>query len=172
MVQAQPDRAASLHRRASAWYEQNGLRPEAIRHALAAKDFGHAVGLIELAGPATDDRSIHPTTWLGWAKMLPEELVRAQPVLNVWYAYALLGRGELEAAEARFEDTERWLEQADVQLETPSAESCPEPFGAAQDKLRRRMVVVDQEQLQSLPVTIAIGRAYFAQALGNIPDTL
>ena len=43
-----------------------------------------------------------------------------------------------------------------VQPETPSVE----------------MVVVDQEQLKSLPATIAVGRAYIAQALGNIPDTV
>ncbi len=34
------------------------------------------------------------------------------------------------------------------------------------------MVVVDQEQFKSLPATIAIGHAYIAQALGNIPDTV
>ena len=34
------------------------------------------------------------------------------------------------------------------------------------------MVVVDKEQFKSLPATIAIGRAYIAQALGNIPDTV
>ena len=35
-----------------------------------------------------------------------------------------------------------------------------------------KMVVVDKEQFKSLPATIAIGRAYIAQALGNIPDTV
>jgi len=37
--EAQPDLLATLHERASAWYERNGLRPDAIHHALAAKDF-------------------------------------------------------------------------------------------------------------------------------------
>ena len=81
-------------------------------------------------------------------------------MLSVWYAYALLGSGELEAAEARLKDAERWLEPADTmkaQLETPSV---------------GKMVVVDQEQFKSLPATIAVGRAYIAQALGNIPDTV
>ncbi len=56
---------SSLHQRASAWYEQNGLRPDAIRHALAAKDFERAAGLIELAYPATEDKS-YPTRYLAW----------------------------------------------------------------------------------------------------------
>ena len=159
LTEAQPDRVATLHWRASAWYEQNGLRSDAIRHALAAKDFERAAGLIELAWPAAEEGSIQPATWLGWVRTLPDELVHARPVLNVGYAYALLGSGELEAAEARLKDAERWLEPADtmkVQLETPSVE----------------MVVVDKEQLKSLPAAIAVGRAYIAQALGNILDTV
>ncbi|HBO34119.1 MAG TPA: helix-turn-helix transcriptional regulator, partial [Anaerolineaceae bacterium] len=159
LMEVQPGRVAALHGRASGWYERNGLRSDAIRHALAAKDFLGAAGLIELAGPATEDGSIQPATWLGWVKKLPEELVRARPVLNVWYALILLGSGELETAESRFKDAERWLESADttkVQQAAPSAE----------------MVVVDQERFKSLPATIAVGRAYIAQTLGNIPDTV
>jgi LuxR family maltose regulon positive regulatory protein len=167
LQEAQPDRVSMLHLRASGWYEQNGLRSDAIRHALAAKDFERAAGLIELAGPGTEDGSIQQAAWLGWVKKLPEELVFLRPVLNVWYAYILLGSGELEAAESRFKDAERWLESADamkVQQATPSAETCPESH--------RRMVVVDKKQFKSLPATIAIGRAYIALALGNLPDTV
>ncbi len=83
LMEAQPDRMAALHQRASAWYERNGLRSDAIRHALAAKDFERAAGLIELAWPAAEEGSIQPATWLGWVKTLPDELVHARPVLNV-----------------------------------------------------------------------------------------
>ena len=157
--EAQPDRVPTLHRRASKWYEQNGLPSDAIHHTLAAKDFGRAASLIELAWPAAEEGSIQPATWLGWVKTLPDELVRARPVLSVWYAYALLGSGDLEAAESRFKDAERWLEPADMmkaQHEAPSVE----------------MIVADQEQFKSLPAAIAVGRAYIAQAFGNISDTV
>ncbi len=113
LLEAQPDRAVALHGRASAWYERNGLRSDAIGHALAAKDYERAAGLIELAWPAAEEGSILPATWLGWVKALPEELFQARPALNVWVAYALLGRGEMEAAEALFRDAERWLEPAE-----------------------------------------------------------
>jgi LuxR family maltose regulon positive regulatory protein len=159
LMEAQPDRIAALHQRASAWYERNALRSDSIRHSLVAKDFERAAGLIELAWPAAEEGSILPATWLGWVKTLPDELVHAQPVLTVGYAYALLGRGELEAAQARLKDAERWLEPADnmkVRLETPSVE----------------MVVADTEQFKSLPAAIAVGHAYIAQTLGNIPDTV
>ena len=151
--EAMPEPVPSLHQRASAWYERNGLRPDAIHHALAAKDFEHAADLIEIEGPITENGSIQQTIWLGWVKTLPEGLIHARPVLNVWYAYALLGSGQLEVAESRFKDAERWLDKAHL---NPSKE----------------MLVTDQAQFKSLPATIAIGRAYIAQAVGNIPDAI
>jgi LuxR family maltose regulon positive regulatory protein len=159
LIESQPEQVSGLHQRASVWYEQNSLRSDAIRHSLAAKDFEHAADLIELAWPGTEDGSIQSAIWLGWAKALPDDLTHARPVLNVGYAYALLGIGEMETAEARLKDAERWLKQADpigVQLETQSIE----------------MVVVDKERFKSLPETIAIGRAYIAQAFGKISETI
>ena len=38
-------------------------------------------------------------TWRGWVQALPAELVRARPVLSVYYAFALLP-AELDAADA------------------------------------------------------------------------
>ena len=125
------------------------LRSDAIRHALAAKDFEFAADLIELAWPATEDYSIQPSVWLTWVKTLPELLIHTRPVLNVGYAYLLLGLGEIETAEARMKDTENLLEES-----------------------KDKMVVVDHDQFKSLPATIAIGRAYIAQTFGNIPDTI
>jgi len=139
---------AELHLRASAWYADNGFPADAIRHALAAKDFARAAGLIELAWP-TMDGSFQSATWLGWAKALPDGLVRARPVLSVGYAWALLDAGELEASEARLQAAECWLD-------TPTDQ----------------MVVVDQEQFRSLPASIATARAYRALALGDIPGTV
>ncbi len=159
LQEAQPDRVSTLHRRASVWFEQNGLRPDAIRHALAARDFEGAAGLIELAWPAAEQGSIPAATWLGWVKTLPEELIRLRPVLNVWYAYALLGRGEMEAAERRLRDAEQTM---------GSAAGMKAPPGTPPVE----MVVADKGQLKSLPATIAVGRAYIAQTLGNIPDTV
>jgi len=149
LMEAQPDRAATLHRRASEWYEQNDLMPDAIYHALAADDFERAAGLIELAGPAMEG-SPQSATWLGWVRALPDELVRARPVLSVWYAFALLVVGaEMEAAESRLKDAEQWLAN-------PSA----------------AMVVVDERHFRSLPATIATARAYHAQALGDVEGTV
>jgi LuxR family maltose regulon positive regulatory protein len=146
--ETQPDRVSEIHRRASEWFEQNGLRSDAIGHALIARDFDRAAGLIELAKPAMS-LSYQSATWLGWAKALPDDLVRARPALSVGYAWALLDGGELEASEARLRDAELWLEK-------PADE----------------IVVVDKEQFRSLPASIATARAYRSLALGDIPGTI
>ena len=155
-MEQQPDQVPIRHRRASEWYEQNGLSADAVRHALAAEDFERAAGLVELAWPSMD-RSFQSATWLGWVKALPDELVRARPVLSVGYAWALLNDGQLEAVETRLRDAERWLDTtADMNERVPSAE----------------MVVVDEEQFRSLPATIATARAFHAQAVGDVPGAV
>ena len=151
------DGVAELHVRASQWYEANGLETEAIQHALIAEDFERAAGLVEMAWPAMDGR-FQAAAWLAWVKTLPDELVRARPVLSVGYAWALLGGGELEAGEARLLDAERWLEaSADI--------------GGLPEGPSSGMVVVDEEQFRFLPASIASARAYHALALGDVPGT-
>jgi LuxR family maltose regulon positive regulatory protein len=149
LLDQQPDQLPALQRRASEWYEENGSRSDAIRHALCSEDFGWAAELIERAGLMTEDGS-QAATWLKWTRALPDEMIRSRPVLSAWYACALLGSGELEAAEARLKDAERRLE----------------PGRGAQ------AVVADEEQLRSLLATIAVVRAYNAQAVGDVPGTL
>jgi LuxR family maltose regulon positive regulatory protein len=49
-----PDRARTLHRRASEWYEANGTPGEAVHHALAAREPTRTAALIERAWPAME----------------------------------------------------------------------------------------------------------------------
>jgi len=157
-MEEEPDRVPSLHRRASEWYEENGLPADAVRHAFASEDLVRAAGLVELAWPPMD-KSCQAATWLGWAKALPEELVCLRPVLIVGYAWALLECGELEPAELRLDDAERLLNtKADV--------------SKVPDDRVTGMIVVDEEQFKTLPASIANARAYHAQALGDASGTL
>ena len=89
LLDEQPGQVPDLHRRASAWYEQNGERSVAIGHALAAGDFGRAADLTELAIPAMR-RTRQEAAVRGWLEVIPDELVRVRPVLSVSYAGALL----------------------------------------------------------------------------------
>jgi LuxR family maltose regulon positive regulatory protein len=102
--QTQPDLEPILHSRASEWYEQNGSMAEAIDHALSAGDFERAAHLIEQVAEATFMRS-EIATFLSWVELLPDELVRARPLLCVYHAGALLWGGRpLDAIEARLQD--------------------------------------------------------------------
>jgi LuxR family maltose regulon positive regulatory protein len=145
LLDEQPDQVFSLHQRASEWYEHNDSVADAIRHALAAKDFERAATLIELAVPKMRRNRQEAThTELGWLKALPNELVHFRPVLNIAYAYALFGDGELETIETRLRDAEWWLD--------PTTDTAG-------------MVVVDKEEFRRLPGMIGLLRA--AQALAR-----
>ena len=148
LLDEQPDDVPDLHRRASAWYEQNDEPSEAIRHALAAQDFERAADLTELAIPAMR-RSRQETAILGWLELLPDEVVRVRPVLSVGFAGALLAGGEYEGVEARLRDAERWLD-------APAAE----------------MVVVDDEEFRRLPAEIELYRAAQALVRDDGPGTV
>jgi LuxR family maltose regulon positive regulatory protein len=154
LLKEHPDQVPILHKCASKWYEQNGSLPDAIRHALAAEEFGQAAALIERAWPEMDGR-FQSAIWLGWAKALPDQMVSVRPVMSVGYAWALLNEGEMEAGEVRLQDAERWLD--------PNLKEGEQP---------QEMVFVDEEQFRSLPASIATARAYIAQALGDVPGTV
>jgi len=166
LMTEQPHQVPALHRSASEWYEQNGSRVDAIRHALTGRDFERAAGLIELAAPAMR-RSRQDATLFGWMKALPDELFRARPVLNVEYVGALLSNGQLEGIEDRLRDAERWLDTTVdwcAQTEVSVAETRAEPS--------RRMIVMDEREFRRLPGLVAMYHAGLALIMGDVPRTI
>ncbi|MCA9931138.1 MAG: hypothetical protein KC419_21785, partial [Anaerolineales bacterium] len=109
LMKEQPEIIASLHQRASKWYEHNGFTADAVHHAFAAEDLARAARIIELAW-AEMDGNRQSAMWLDWAQKLPDDLVRTRPVLSVDYAWAYLDNGYLEAAMTRLRDAEHCLE--------------------------------------------------------------
>ena len=158
LLDEQPDRAPELHRRASDWYEKNGERSEAIRHAIAGNDFERAAELIERAIPAMRSGR-QDWSMLGWLESLPDELVALRPVLSVHYAGELLDRGQLEGAEAHLLNAERWLDTTAGGNAGPGGPSA-EP------------VVVDEAEFRRLPGAIAIYRTAQAHLTGDVPGTM
>ncbi len=112
--------APALHRRASEWYEQQGLMAEAIDHALAAKDDVRAATLIDAGVEATFARS-EIVTILRWVEKLPDELVRGHPTLCFYHAWALLMSGR------SLDTVERDL--LDITCEQDGAPPCDEMAG-------------------------------------------
>src|SRR5437867_2981052 len=88
LLDEQPGQVPDLHRRASAWYQQNGEPAVAIGHALAAEDFERAADLAELEIPAIR-RTRQEAMVHGWLELIPDEVVRVRPVLSVGFAGAL-----------------------------------------------------------------------------------
>jgi LuxR family maltose regulon positive regulatory protein len=153
LMETQPDRVTVIHSRASTWYELNGLRADAIRHALAAREFARAADLVELAFPVVNiNRQF--STLLGWLKSLPDEIVRLRPVLCYAYALSSMACGENKNVETRLQDAERWLTTGE-QSESP-------PAG---------MVVTDKEEFRRLPGLIALIRGGQALGRGDMTET-
>lgn len=139
LVAEQPDLVDSLHCLASDWYEKNGAVNDAVRHALAARDFSRAARLAETNWQEMYE-SFQLMTWLGWVKELPEALVRTRPVLCTQIAWGLMDAQKVSASEARLQDAERCLE-------------------ASSDGI----IIEDKKQYRSLRARIAFVHAYNAQ---------
>jgi LuxR family maltose regulon positive regulatory protein len=151
LLDEQPGQVPDLHRRASAWYEQNGEQSVAISHALAAEDFERAADLVELA-ISVMSKTRQEARVRGWLEAIPDEVVRVRPVLIVAFAWVLLSVGEFESVEGRLRDAERWLDAT-----TGTGAGSPAPPA--------EMVVANEEEYRRLPATIELYRA--AQALAR-----
>jgi LuxR family maltose regulon positive regulatory protein len=147
----------ALHLRASQWYENNGFTEQAIEHSLRAGDFERAAVLAELAWPEMH-MSYQGPTWLAWVKEIPDELVRARPVLSTGYGWSLIDTGDLEKAALYLQDAERWLEARATMNKNP---------GNPAD----RQGLADEKALRSLTASVANARAYLSQALGDVAAT-
>ncbi len=157
LLDEQPELVPALHRRASQWYAENGEPSEAIRHALDARDFERAADLVERSIPAMrrtrQEASVH-----GWLKALPDEVVRARPVLSVGFAGAMLAVGEIEGVEGRLRDAERRL----AATAAIGGEQQPPPAGT----------FADDEEVRRVPSMIELYRAALALSGGDGTSTV
>jgi len=104
----QPELVHELERKASEWFEGQGLVVEAIQHALHSSDAPRAIRLIERVGSALVlDQQVQ--TVLGWLGELPSAQVSERPVLCTIRALALVFSNRPDAAESSLQDAERCL---------------------------------------------------------------
>jgi LuxR family transcriptional regulator, maltose regulon positive regulatory protein len=111
----QPEQVAMLHRRASNWFSQTMLLPEAVQHALAAGDTAHAADLVEKNADAMLWVNCDLFTLQQVLKMLPEELVRSRPRLALINAWAVT-LTQPSNAEAYLQMAETVLQEDAVRL--------------------------------------------------------
>lgn len=103
------DQVLDLHRRASQWNAENGYLELAVKHARAAGDFER---IAEIAEGAARDSLLDArlTTLLRWVDVLPKDVQRAHPRLQIYRAWALYMNGHLAAAQQALGDCHQALE--------------------------------------------------------------
>ena len=98
LSEVEQERIPGLHRRASGWYENEGLVDEAIQHALAAEDMECAIRLVnQIAADLVVLREFNKLLKL--VEQLPADRCQTYPMLCIWQAWALLFLGQLDAVE-------------------------------------------------------------------------
>lgn len=107
----------TLHRRASIWYERQGLLDEAIEHALAGQELTRASDLIADAFLPLWKRSALATL-RRWTESMPEEAFAHHANLAFWSAALLAYTGQLGLAETRLNQAELLFRASSTATET------------------------------------------------------
>jgi LuxR family maltose regulon positive regulatory protein len=140
LKQTIPEKMPCLHRKASEWFEQNGLQDEAIEHSLEYDNFAQAALLIEEQADVIWGRGEH-TKLFRWLDKLPNEVLLTKPQLCIVQAAKLFTNGDLAKAELCLQTAENALEQdSQTTNETPSSKK--KLSSSTQKKIRGRAAAI------------------------------
>jgi len=103
--QKYPSAVNGFHLRASKWFEDSGLLYESVGHAIEAKDFERAAGLIEKGLCAIWEDSEY-TQLRRWINVLPSSLVDSRPELCIMHALDLFYAGRHKEAHEKLKTVE------------------------------------------------------------------
>lgn len=103
-----PELKMVLHRRAAAWWEENGFVDQAIEHALLCGDPDWAAAMLEAHVEELCHRGEGMVIWR-WMKSLPTEAVNSKPMLCVMHGNFLHGAGEKVEADRFFSLAEKLI---------------------------------------------------------------
>ena len=158
LLAEQPQLIPTLHRRASAWFEQEGDHAAAIDHALAADDISRAADLIELAARDLFARR-QDLTLRRWLDALPGGTFEMRPALAIIDAGTRLSVGQVAEVEERLMAAERWIPAAGDEDERSKAEAAG-------------MIVREPAFLAHLPSAVPLHRAGLARMHGDVAATI
>jgi LuxR family maltose regulon positive regulatory protein len=172
LQRAQAERRPELHRRASRWFENANLMPEAIQHAAAANDLERVADLIERATrrawmPWMQGES---GAMLSWLETLPSELIRSRPRLCLTYAWLLLVPSQLDRVEQYLRDATQaagTMQASDQAQSILSEVAVVRTFAAGMRGEVATTIELAHQALASLPVTEPLLRSIVAWSLGN-----
>ncbi len=153
-----PGRVRLLHRRAAAWYAEQGLLADAVPHASAGGDDEQTADLVELVLPELsrhrEDRALRDQV-----EAVPHDVARRRPLLASALAWTRLSEGDLDGVGP-------WLDAAEAAL-VPGAAHRPVSVAAPAAAVAAR-----DDELRALPAMIAVYRASVAQARGDVAGTV
>ncbi|MBN2047480.1 MAG: tetratricopeptide repeat protein [Anaerolineaceae bacterium] len=159
-----PTAEQGLHTRASHWFEKQGLMPEAIRHALAIRDWELASRLI---GQSADEELTNGEliTLIGWCEQMPEELIRAKPDFGMSYVWALLLIGRFHEGEKLLDHFEQLGQDAPELLGQVATAQAYAARALGEDQ---RVIERSELALRLLPESDINNRALLSVNLGLI----
>ena len=103
-----------LHRKASEWFEANGFIPEAMKHALASKDWDHVSVLMKRhALPMIFQGNLNLV--IEWCLEIPRAHLEKSPDICIYYAWALV----LTFRNDYLDAVEEQLQIAGIAIENP-----------------------------------------------------
>ncbi len=162
----------ALQRRASAWYERNGFIPDAVHHALAAKDFDRMADLVE-----HEARSLVFAGRLNvlrdWLEALPAATFHTHPYLTFYLFWIDILQNKADLSEQAIQEKEDLLKAL--------------PSSPENDRLRGELMAVEcramalsgrttrairlaQEALAYLPADDLASRARASSAFATAHD--
>ncbi|HET8914050.1 MAG TPA: LuxR C-terminal-related transcriptional regulator, partial [Ktedonobacteraceae bacterium] len=107
LQQTRPEQVYSLHVRAANWYEEQGLKVEAIQTWLKIHAYDRAIELIESLGGGLL-MSGKVMMLQNWLNRLPEKMLECYPHVALYYCGCFVSLGLFEAAETSLKNAERW----------------------------------------------------------------
>jgi LuxR family maltose regulon positive regulatory protein len=168
LQRAMPAEVSGLHLRAARWLHERGFAPEAIGHALTAREYDLAASLVEQHAPTMLTHGEN-TTLIAWLDALPEVLLLARPRLCIYHAWAATYTGQYAVAEDRVNAAERAAASraSDVDQQSIRGEiAAIRARLAANSSDLDRVLALSREALEHLPAERLDLRGHVALNLG------
>ncbi len=103
-----------LHKKASQWFDEQGLLFEAVEHAFKGHDFVRAVSILAQQDCGNIYNEGYRHTLMHWLKQLPKEIVLENPDFSLWLAATNLGAHRLNEVKEHLQDVETYLSNKDL----------------------------------------------------------
>jgi len=145
------NRTQSIQLAVADWYEKNEKYHEAVQLYLNCSSFEKAARCIEYMW-APMYLTLNSGMWLKFADNLPLEVIKERPVLSMAWAWSLIDMNRIE--EAPF-----WLDHIETRHKQTSLSS-----------LKRKGLVWDVKEYETIGVNLLLAKAYIAAATGNLED--